>query len=362
MRPSQGFLVAALLLSAGPASAQFDIFRRKPKAPAEAATLDLTEKQGPWMIRVVSFTEGQFDVRDSLGKTVQAKPADEVARQLAQELREHRIDAWVYEHNPNPSNLGWNDQQAVEFEKQFQVKPRRFRLKNPGKLNYLVIAGSFDAPDSPKAKRMLEQIRAFRPKMQVSMWDAEVFEQGIADGPRDKAVVKPFGSAMMVVNPLRKEESAAAQAMDVATMRLLVRLNDDEKFGIWRNQQTYTIMVKMFAGANTVAGRNAKQNAFDRGLEAVNDRKPKDAVLVNAGKNAIAVTDELRRMGHEAYVFHGQYASIVCIGGYSSEKDPQLKVDLGRFAKLKVGELSLDEPKVIAVPRRPPVEGDMKAQ
>ncbi len=90
--------------------------------------------------------------------------------------------------------------------------------------------------------------------------DAQRLLRGsIALFKEDKAAFKPFGSAMLIRNPLMPSQGSDINnqiSPELATM--LLKLNDDEPYSIYKNQKPLTLLVKQFTGATNTTGRDAE--------------------------------------------------------------------------------------------------------
>jgi hypothetical protein len=208
--------------------------------------------------------------------------------------------------------------------------------------NWAVLCGGFDAQDSPGIERLQKKLSKIEPKsVPESVWREMRFVR------KDGSVKKPFASPTLARNP--SYPPIDPNAIDVKTAKMLIELNADDPYSAFNIKAPYTIVVKQFRGYSTIEKEPKKT------LGKI-DWSSKESKLQTAGQNAIILTDYLRRLGVEAYVFHGTFASIVCVGGYQELNEPRMLADIKRMRELRLGELTL-EPESSLTPRRPTLPG-----
>lgn len=361
MNARSQWVLLTLVLVAGSVKAQSLFDLEQPERAAKKVKYPLRKENGPYLIRVMSF----------VGNGASGK-----ANALAAELREqHQIDAYVFQWQPERTRLKdkLTREQRIEAERVYEIslpadadatmatvieecekkyskKPRLGVVKTKPPENWVVFAGDFAAMDSWGAKRLLEKIRKIEPKsIPTRQFNMQPVANELSEFGNGSAKAKgAFASAMIVVNPLH-EAAAAGGGLDRRVAKMLLTLNEGPTsvYNLLDQGYVATIMVAQFKGEATLERA---------GLEGKKPASKKSALEV-AAQNAIILTEQLRRMGYDAYVFHGAYASIVCIGGYNGPNDPRIKADLPRFANLmRTGELKqaeFDPPQVIPTPRRP---------
>jgi hypothetical protein len=305
-----------------------------PKQPAPQR-YPLDADHGPVMVRVASFVGAEA-----------AAAADALAHELR---RSHKIEAYTYRHQLSVTPA-LSKEEIEAFQEKFGVKPRVMKVRTPPPENWVVLAGSFDSFDGRAAQSLLQKIRKLNPQsidnsIQPTSMPSEVqIENRLFR--RKSATPSPLAGAMLVANPLLPP--GKVPTISSAHRRMLLELNDDEPYSVYRNPSPFTILVVRFYGASGVLDEKAKKDHKEFSLLA----KKTSPRLEKAAANAVVITDLLRKMGFDAYVFHGKYGSIVCVGGYESPNDPRLRDDLRKLATTKVGPFSL-QPELIPTPKRP---------
>lgn len=322
-----------LLAQQGRGLFDFDPENMNTRSETVAQAFPLKAEHGPIMVRVASF-EGD----DAMA----------TANLLAKELREkHRVETFTFKHQLHLA-ANYNKDEIAAFERDYGVKPRVMKFRTQPPPNWVVLAGQFDAFDSRAAESTLKKIRRIDPMSLPKSVRIESIPNNVQINNKlfqraKDGLPNPLESAMLVVNPLSKSPSALA--MSPERRKMLRQLNDDEEYSVYHNQAPYTIKVAQFYGASGTIDDKAKKSFSILG-------KKTSSWLEKAAANSVLLADQLRKTGHEAYVFHGKYGSIVCVGGYDSPNDPQLRPDLQKYAKTKVGQFAL-EPQLIPTPRRP---------
>ncbi|MBY0587304.1 hypothetical protein K2X85_09025 [bacterium] len=266
----------------------------------------LSKENGPVLIKVASFI---------------GEPHLLYAEALAQELRDrYRLSSYVFRYQQKMEG-SMSDEDAAAFEKQFQVKPRRLVPLTDPPLNFVVLVGDFASMDDPLAQKTLARLR----KMEIQSIPEKIWEQyrmsAIEDAKGNSKKNHPLSSAMLVPNP-HPQGRKFQKSISPELARMIAEINTSSPYSVYENPHPYTLAVAQFGGT-TVFGSNDKE----KGL-AAKIFGGADSPLSHAAQQAIGLADALRKLGWEAYVFHGQYASIVCVGGFpelADLKDPQMK-------------------------------------
>jgi hypothetical protein len=142
---------------------------------------------------------------------------------------------------------------------------------------------------------------------------------------------------------MTQEKSVARISDDKA--KLLLAMNDDQEHSVYQVSEPYTLSVIQLRGIDVF---EEKKDIFEGKFFKGNKETP----LQKAATNAILLTQRLRDMGYPAYVFHGEFASLVCVGGFQGYQDPRLQEAMHRLSKVALGEVQL-KPELIPTPRRP---------
>jgi len=341
MKTTSG-VVACLLTAviASPGQAQFNPFAPKPRnaplaipgakdlSPEEIKRLDgervefeLEEKHGPALIFVASYV-GYEGIN--------------YANRLARELRiKHGLSAYVYRHQ-DKNDLLMATKQMAEFKKQFKdefkVAPRIPRYKTPPVPHFAVMVGDFkDVENDRQYDKTLAKLK----KLRYESFSPEVGDElrwgNASNGVAKGTLVGLRGSN----NPLRADKEVK---VDPKQMKLLKEMNEPEEYGVYKLRSPTTLCVASFRSASSLAD-DKKIGVSSNTVQA-------------AAHNAVILCHAMRKMGYEAYVFHGITGSCVCVGGYAGPGDPQLLADFQKYKAVKVGEFPLD-PQIMPTPRHP---------
>lgn len=324
-------LLATLLLSsAAKAQSLFDVAQKQGKEVENP--FPLTPEHGPIMVRVASFTG--FD-------------GQQCAIALAKELREQKAkyDACVYRFQaklPGQENMPTKED-LDRFEAVYKVRPRVPKFKTEPEVNWVVLVGNFKSMDDKEATKTRDRIRKFEPKsIDASVWNKTLFfvEKG---AKMDNDGDSPLRGASLAPNPIAPKKHVARIGEEKA--KLLLAMNDDLEHSVYQISEPYTLCVIQLRGIDVL---EEKKDIFEGKFFKGNQETP----LQKAATNAILLTQRLRDMGIPAYVFHGEFASLVCVGGFQGRQDPRLYDAMNRLSKVSLGEINL-KPELIATPRRP---------
>jgi hypothetical protein len=275
---------------------------------------ELTKAHGPVMIMVETFRRSaNEDANES------AKTAEQVAHELVYELRsKNNLPAYVYRVNA--------DDGLVDTVDRLGNKDQR---KNLHKVeSFGVIAGNYPSLDHPLAKETLAFVKRLKPEC-LSRENGIVWFAKAGQGP--------FQKAFLTTNPLLSpEEAQQRMATDMKPDTLLIKLNSDVNYSLLENKGKFTLQVAMFTGRKVIEGTTAAQktNFFDVG----NRVNPLDVAAFDANDLTMALR---QHRGREAYVWHDHYHSIVTVGSYDSNKDPEIAKDIELFrAKPKLNAVT----------------------
>ena len=326
-----------LFATAGTADAQSLFEEIATQKRDEKVLYPLGEAQGPFMVRAASFV-------GSGGLTH--------ANALARELRtSHGVEAFVFVYQPPEV-----DQRLKEYvewhEARYKVKPRTTRII-PKPPNYLVVAGNYGSMGDPALQAMRERLAALQPtSVPAGVWQSQQV-MGVRVDPR-----LPLRRAVGCRNPLRP---TLPPLPDEESVRGMLAVNDNEPFSIYKApaDSTHTLLVANFRAPAQVVnerGGDIRVGVVEKVKQLWNgDGKTRSYDLNSAGENAVKLTGFLRANGFDAYVFHGEKASVVYVGAYPNGGDPRITEDLDRLATLKFGGLAAGQELVLA-PKRPSLE------
>lgn len=323
------FLLVALFASSTRGQSLFDLEDAAPREDLPEI-YPLTPENGPILVKVASFDD---------------KNGQKWANALAQELRSKKINSYTFRFrvkSAGPENVP-SKEELDKFEEKYKVRPRvPAYLSTPPPENWVVLAGDFDSFQSRDAAKLLEKIRGLKPKSV----DFEVIAARYWIG--DQEVKRPLSAAMLVRNPLL---GTASGKLPPDMAKLLLSLNAEEPHTVYNLSSPYTLAIMQFRGTSVMDEKKADK------IFGAETFKKGETGLKKAAQNAILLTEQLRRMGVEAYVFHGEFASLVCAEGFSGPSDPRLPAAFKRYSELKVGDLCFDPQAIqlIPTPRRPEI-------
>ena len=138
-------------------------------------------------------------------------------------------------------------------------------------------------------------------------------------GNAQGAFANPFVQAFVVPNPTVAHARQGNEQED----KFLRRLNSGEKYSLLKCKKPYTLMVAAFQGLHTIqatSASSANEGFFDKIFGS-----SQGEMLAASGQNAQNLTEALRKLSFEAYVLHMREGSVVTIGGFDREDDPQIK-------------------------------------
>lgn len=274
----------------------------------------LTTAQGPFMI---------------LAHTFRGPYAAKYAQSLAMELRQaYNLPAYVFfmRIQPGGSNIRNIPPTAPEYVKAGEMTPpESYR----GYDEAAVLVGNY--PTIADAEKGLKQVKHIKSKSidgTASLWT-------MGDSRARKNGLK---SAIVTANPLVAAQRLYPGNKDMALKpgatfdpflmaSALMAPKVDPKVKQWNegpnsllhNQGKFTLVVAEFGGRSTF---NAKDPRF------LGEKNLKNSPLQTAFDDAeklvqvLSRSEELRRAGLKAYVFHDRAYSRVCVGSFQQENDP----------------------------------------
>jgi hypothetical protein len=287
----------------------------------------LTPKNGPFHIFVASYV-GDRGV--------------EYALRLATELRtKHGLDAYVHNYRERDDFLRPDAKQMEEMKKRFMGSTPRFpQFKNPPQDHWGVVVGNFAGIENDRAfdatmkkLKRLTRDSFSQPVMVELRWGTD------ANGKNPNELVGLRGTA----NPLRPKDEKLTDEQ-LKSLKLIKEMNDPEPYSVYQLKAPYTLCVFKFSSGVGIA-KNEKKGFFSGG-----EKQTKG--LAMAADNARIFCKLMRDMGYEAYIFHSDIASVVCVNGYQGRNDPKWIEDYKKFSKMKILGIQL-EPDLILAARDP---------
>lgn len=249
---------------------------------------ELTIKNGPWLIMCTSFS---------------GENAEQSAMQLANELRRHKLNTYLYRHSFDYSGtvtgLGW---QKPDQDGHFNQKPIQMKTANLDVVKEVaVLVGDFPAADDNRAQKALAKIKSLR---------ISAIPELTADPDVNQST--PLRTAFLLPNPLLPEDYFRRNELD----RFVIKMNEKIEYSLLKCPGLYSVKVASFRGESIIdptrinRGETEFQSLQTTGESLTSSR------LIDAEEKAHAITAELRRKGVEAYEFHDRNESFVCIGSF----------------------------------------------
>ena len=298
-------LVVASLCTSSAGQSPLDrlsLFKRLEADPNK--TYSLEESHGPWLILAATFS---------------GEDAQEQAQALVLELRrEFKVPA--YRHA-----MKWDFSNKVTgrgidaYGKPKQMKHANYEQRE----EIAVLIGDFPTVDDPIAKRTLEEIRYIKP---VCLDPEQIVKQGqtnsrtfagwrfasaqMFSGSEEKKRRGPLGKAFMTVNPLLPPEYFRPKGVDP----MIERMNQPLEHSLLKCPGKFTVKVATFGG--TMVSLPSEVEKIEKGEKKLTSR------LEQAAMNAHNLTAALRAKGYEAYEFHDEEESIVCVGSFAAVGRP----------------------------------------
>ncbi|MFH5803271.1 hypothetical protein [Alienimonas sp. DA493] len=314
--------LAVLLSAAAPAVGGVECDRSK--------RYTLGKQNGPYMIMVAAISPLRGGNKEGM------TPA-EAADQVCYELREQGIPAYVYDVPTETESLSTLSRDGEQ----------RDRLMATMRGGVCVLACNFPSADDERTQRALELI-----KSQVK---CPTLEPVAADGgfTRTKGggffkrtmgrYKSPLSRAFVTVNPLLDAE----QVRQLRKIRdpLLTALNSSEEYSLHKCPGKYSVVIKEFRGKTLTQVSGTKTADLGERVEVSDE-------LNEGGRDAWELCQILRnREGHEAYVWHDRYRSVVTVGSFDSPQDPAAIRMARQFAARPDVQTGVPEPILISVPK-----------
>jgi hypothetical protein len=165
-----------------------------------------------------------------------------------------------------------------------------------------VLVGNFASLDDDRAAETLQKIKTIEPESLRTgpARSSQVFA-GLRQAMNAKKNKGPMGTAFVVTNPLLPPEYFNGPGLD----KLVLEMNQDVPHSLLECPGKYSVRVARFTGTSVIDQRKVRETLRGGSIKHS---------LQQAAENAHLLTEELRRRGHEAYEFHDQDESIVCVG------------------------------------------------
>lgn len=258
------------------------------------ADYTLKDTNGPWLVMASTFS---------------GDGAEDQARELVLEFRK-RFNLPAYVHDMQ-FNL---EEKAIGRGVDKYGAPIKMKYRRGTKLHeWAVLVGDFQSIEDAQAQKLLKTVKTMKP----TALDPNAREEGTTQalaGVRAMQVafverlgkqkeLGPMRAAFMTRNPVLPAEYFVPKGVD----KFVAKMNSKVKHSLLDNDKKFTVKVATFQGRGILKGAaNAPKSGKNNKLSP----------LEEAALHAHLLTEEMRRVGWEAYEFHDRNESIVTVGGY----------------------------------------------
>ncbi|MEX2142508.1 MAG: hypothetical protein WD894_24860 [Pirellulales bacterium] len=245
----------------------------------------LTDADGPWMILATVF---------------RGDDAERQAQQLVFELRKKfKLEAYthvqVFDHTTYGRARGFNPDGSPSV---------RWQARESDVKEIAVLVGNFGSIDDDRATDTLKKVKTIEPEaLRTDPRKSSQVFAGLRQAMHTKKKKGPMGSAFVVTNPLLPPEYFNSPGLD----KLVLEMNEEVPHSLLNCPGKYTVRVARFTGTSVIDQRKIRDTLRSGSIKHS---------LQEAAENAHLLTEELRRRGHDAYEFHDQDDSIVCVGSF----------------------------------------------
>jgi hypothetical protein len=296
----------------------------RPSQPSEEVPdinqdIQVKKELGPWMIMVHAYS---------------GPDAPAMARQMVIELRNtYKLPAYTFNYGAEERRKEYERKKAI-VDKQMEYlaknglpldeKIRVRTMRIPEQVGVLI--GGYASEEA--AIRAKDQVRKLKPldpsKVMLDKRVLYVEEKKKDNSPlqANKAMegyVNPFLGAFVAHNPTVKLVRPAD--WDKVDMALLQRLNAGETYSLLNCKKPFTLVVKDFK-TPTLFQQQAEKGSF---LEKIGLGGKSGQRIDAAAESAHNLAGLLHKANLDAYVLHTKYTSVVCVGGYDSVDDPNMR-------------------------------------
>lgn len=278
----------------------------------------LTEKHGPWMVMVATFRDIEGD------RKKEGLSAEQAANKLVHELRSKGIPAYTFSQESKKDKINTYDRMGNSNKRVYAAQREMI----------CVLAGNYQKVEDPVAQKTLAFIKRYQPKFM-----ADKSSGAVVRNEKD-----PFKGAFLTINPLLQPDEVASRKVDQETRML----NSGIDYPLVKLNSKYTLKIATFTGKSVVPMGSSKFNGREANFEkSLSQSGPYN--LARAGEDATQLTYALRqnrvatqalgRPRFEAFVYHDRFKSIVTVGGFDSEQDPEIR----RLAEIFRAKYKQDE-------------------
>ena len=286
-------MAAWIAIPAQAANPLATLFKKVEADPKKSYTVSQTN--GPWMVMVT---------------VCRGKNAMEQAQALVLELRKsQQLLAYTHE-KVSDYTQSW---EGNHFSRDGQ--PDRWKYVHGDKIREVaVLVGDFGSFEDPNAAKVLKQIKEFVPQTKLGSEDAGSDSLVMIENFRKARDTKykrgPLAGAFLCTNPLLPKE----YFQNATLSKVVVEMNSQADHSLLTCPGKYSVKVATFSGSTLIDQKKIKQVSKGAKLQSK---------LYEAGIKAHALADHLRSKGIEAYEFHDEHESIVCVGSFDFVAGPK---------------------------------------
>jgi hypothetical protein len=318
--------------------AVFGLVRAAPRVEADPnRDYPITPDVGPWVICAAHYS---------------GQEAPEFARQMVQWVRARQgVAAYSFNRADDPQRRAEREarvQAELQKEKQFPGYRARFVHVED---QCVVLVGTFPTVDAANA--YLKTVRAWDlPDIHLPS-GSPAFDRILVTGrtregqeAAQERPVNPFQTAFVTRNPLLV--SAARPKFDPAW----VKLSSAEEYSLFKCPRPWTLAVRQYNGLSATVTAEEKGSFFEKLWGGGSKREGES--LAAAAFNAHELARVLRKLNFDAYVLHTRTSSVVTVGAFTSDRDPEMRRTAERLAALHNQYVAANKPDPLGLMLPPP--------
>jgi hypothetical protein len=248
---------------------------------------ELTDANGPWMILATVFGGEQ---------------AEQQARQLVFELRKtYKLEAYTHKHVFDYTTYGRTWSRNPDGSPTVTWQAHDSDVKEVA-----VLVGNYSSLEDDRATDTLKKIKSIEPEcLRSDQARSSLIFANLRQVMNSKKKKGPMGNAFVVTNPLLPPEYFNSAGLT----KLVLEMNKEVPHSLLDCPGKHTVRVARFTGTSVIDQRKVRETMSGGSMKYT---------LQQAAENAHLLTEELRHRGYEAYEFHDQDESIVCVGSFDA--------------------------------------------
>ena len=297
-------LLGTSLLGTQSAVAQQDLIPFK-RAATRAESFELSEKNGPWLIKCYSFS---------------GEGGQQQAQRLANELRQsYKLKAYTYTHRFDISDKiqantvatkkyvrDHNGKEVIGRDGKPMLVDKKLKPASDSNIvETAVLVGDYGSVEDENAQHMLAQIKRITPKSLRGGTLGSVNQAHSTQG-------NMLRNAFMLPNPMLPEEYFAARSVDEFVIGINRKVR---RYGLLDCPGKYSVRIATFRGKTVINSAKIQEQMADFKWRLKN-RQSINGELAECANKANMLTKALRAEGIEAWEFHDREESYVCVGSF----------------------------------------------